>query len=233
MTVLWDLTTRLKLSRLGLVTDTRGGGSTWEDYCRELFLAGVDLILIDQPGLEPAALAAAVQTGLRAGFGSGRIVGLVSPSWPEVATDLVQWASHQPLPALPADAPLVGRPAQTEAAIERAMTEPGLSYFTVGPVQDAGETDLSRGLELVATAARRAPVANPASRPWFATGGISQTNLEAVLAAGARRLLVRRAITQAADSVAQVRAWSAELRRLWQDDPALKSYRLALRSGRV
>lgn len=39
----------------------------------------------------------------------------------------------------------------------------------------------------------------PSDRPWFAIGGIDLSNLDEVLAAGARRAVVVRAITEASD----------------------------------
>jgi thiamine-phosphate pyrophosphorylase len=77
-------------------------------------------------------------------------------------------------------------------------------YFAVGPVH-ATPTKPGRpavGLELVSHAAASA------SKPWFAIGGIDSGNAAAVVAAGARRLAVVRAIRDAADP----RAAAAELR---------------------
>jgi thiamine-phosphate pyrophosphorylase len=37
------------------------------------------------------------------------------------------------------------------------------------------------------------------ARPWFAIGGIDLSNVERVLEAGARRVVVVRAVTEAAD----------------------------------
>jgi thiamine-phosphate pyrophosphorylase len=55
------------------------------------------------------------------------------------------------------------------------------------------------GLELVRHAAERAPV------PWFAIGGIDRTNVADVVAAGARRIAVVRAIGDADDPEAAAR----------------------------
>ena len=63
------------------------------------------------------------------------------------------------------------------------------------------------GLGLLAHAAAGA------SRPWFAIGGIeSLARLEDVLAAGARRVVVVRAITEAEDPGAAALAFSSRLR---------------------
>jgi thiamine-phosphate pyrophosphorylase len=68
-------------------------------------------------------------------------------------------------------------------------------YIGVGPVY-ATPTKEGRppvGLELVRYAAERARC------PWFAIGGIDSSNVEDVVAAGARRIAVVRAIGDAAD----------------------------------
>jgi thiamine-phosphate pyrophosphorylase len=68
-------------------------------------------------------------------------------------------------------------------------------YIGVGPVYST-PTKEGRppvGLELVRYAAERAEV------PWFAIGGIDRSNVAEVVAAGARRVAVVRAIGEAAD----------------------------------
>jgi thiamine-phosphate pyrophosphorylase len=68
-------------------------------------------------------------------------------------------------------------------------------YIGVGPVH-ATPTKAGRpavGLELVRYAARRA------RQPWFAIGGIDETNVREVVAAGATRVAVLRAIADAED----------------------------------
>jgi thiamine-phosphate pyrophosphorylase len=74
-------------------------------------------------------------------------------------------------------------------------------YIGVGPVH-ATPTKAGRpavGLGLVRHAAAHAPV------PWFAIGGIDRTNVESVLAAGATRIAVVRAVGDAADPEAAAR----------------------------
>ena len=74
-------------------------------------------------------------------------------------------------------------------------------YIAVGPVY-ATPTKEGRpavGLELVRYASSRARV------PWFAIGGIDETNAADVVAAGATRLAVVRAIGDAADPEAAAR----------------------------
>ncbi|MGH2573684.1 MAG: thiamine phosphate synthase [Actinomycetota bacterium] len=74
-------------------------------------------------------------------------------------------------------------------------------YVSVGPVRET-PTKPGRpatGVALVAQAARRE------QRPWFAIGGINEETLPESVAAGARRVVVVRAITEAADPAGAVR----------------------------
>jgi thiamine-phosphate pyrophosphorylase len=87
---------------------------------------------------------------------------------------------------------LIGLSTHTPAQVDAAA---GVDYIGVGPVH-ATPTKPGRpavGLELVRHAAAHAGV------PFFAIGGITAGNVAAVVAAGARRVAVVRALTEAAD----------------------------------
>ncbi|WP_197420161.1 thiamine phosphate synthase, partial [Mycobacterium sp. NAZ190054] len=78
----------------------------------------------------------------------------------------------------------------------RAAVVEDVDYFCVGPCWPT-PTKPGRpapGLELV-----RAAAALGTDKPWFAIGGIDAGRLPEVLAAGARRVVVVRAITAADD----------------------------------
>jgi thiamine-phosphate pyrophosphorylase len=95
---------------------------------------------------------------------------------------------------------LLGLSTHSPAQIERAATAE-VDYIGVGPVQ-ATPTKPGRpavGLELVRYAAQHA------ATPFFAIGGISATNVAAVRRAGAFRIAVVRALTQASDPEATAR----------------------------
>jgi len=86
---------------------------------------------------------------------------------------------------------LVGQSTHAPAELERS----GADYAGVGPVYET-PTKAGRpaaGLEYVRHAAARARV------PWFAIGGIDETNVAEVVAAGATRIAVVRAIGDASD----------------------------------
>jgi thiamine-phosphate pyrophosphorylase len=97
----------------------------------------------------------------------------------------------------------IGLSTHTRDQVDAAVTDPNVDYFCVGPVW-ATPTKAGRaavGLGLVSYAA-----ATAGDKPWFAIGGIDHDRLDAVLATGARRVVVVRAITAAADPAAAARA---------------------------
>ncbi len=91
--------------------------------------------------------------------------------------------------------PVIGRSTHDAAQMAVAIEE-RVDYFCVGPCWPT-PTKPGRpapGLDLV-----RATAAHSPGKPWFAIGGIDQERLPEVLAAGARRVVVVRAITAADD----------------------------------
>jgi thiamine-phosphate pyrophosphorylase len=83
-------------------------------------------------------------------------------------------------------------------------------YLCAGPVH-ATPTKAGRpatGLELIRHAAGRSP-----DKPWFAIGGIDHPNVSDVVAAGAERVVVVRAIRDAEDPRASAAALRAALHR--------------------
>jgi thiamine-phosphate pyrophosphorylase len=106
--------------------------------------------------------------------------------------------------------PLIGRsthdPAQVAAAIGEEAEE--VDYFCVGPCWPTPTKPgrSAAGLDLVRVAA-----ASGTTKPWFAIGGIDAERLPEVLAAGARRIVVVRAITAADDPASAARNLKAAL----------------------
>lgn len=90
---------------------------------------------------------------------------------------------------------LIGLSTHTPEQMHRAGEAP-VDYFCVGPVFET-PTKPGReatGYDLVRLAAKEAP-----AKPWFAIGGIDTSNVADVVEAGASRIVVVRAITQARD----------------------------------
>jgi thiamine-phosphate pyrophosphorylase len=106
------------------------------------------------------------------------------------------------------DGPLIGRSTHDEAQVAAATSE-DVDYFCVGPCWPT-PTKPGRpapGLDLVRAAAQ-----SGTRKPWFAIGGIDAARLPEVIAAGARRVVVVRAITAADDPSAAARQLKEELR---------------------
>ena len=104
---------------------------------------------------------------------------------------------------------VIGRSTHDRAQAEEAAVEPGVDYFCTGPCWPT-PTKPGRpapGLDLVRVTAGARPV-----RPWFAIGGIDEARLPEVLAAGASRVVVVRAITEAADPEPAAAALAKALR---------------------
>jgi thiamine-phosphate pyrophosphorylase len=102
---------------------------------------------------------------------------------------------------------LIGLSTHSPRQIDSAL---GADYIGVGPVFET-PTKPGRpavGLELVAYATARASV------PFFAIGGISQNNLAAVRGAGAQRVAVVRALTEAPAPARAARRLKATLSHL-------------------
>ncbi|WP_436493436.1 thiamine phosphate synthase [Actinokineospora sp. HUAS TT18] len=98
---------------------------------------------------------------------------------------------------------VIGRSTHDQRQAEAAANEPGVDYFCTGPCWPT-PTKPGRpapGLDLV-----RVTSAINTERPWFAIGGIDLARVPEVLAAGATRIVVVRAITEADDPEAAAKA---------------------------
>ena len=104
---------------------------------------------------------------------------------------------------------LIGRSTHDEQQVTAAASEPGVDYFCVGPTWP---TPTKPGRPAPGLALTRFTAALGTTRPWFAIGGIDLTNVDQVLAAGAERVVVVRALTEAADPEATAREFSRRLR---------------------
>src|SRR6266545_4837857 len=104
------------------------------------------------------------------------------------------------------DGMLLGRSTHDLGQARDAIAE-GWDYFAVGPVHP---TATKPGRPAVGTSLLRDVAALDPKPPWFAIGGIDRSNLAEATGAGATRIVVVRAITDAADPPAA----AADLRRL-------------------
>lgn len=190
----------MREASLYLVAPARLGAGRLADMVGELAAAGVDAIQLREKELEPREileLGAPVADACRKAG-----IPFVINDRPDIALALRADGLHLgqddiPLEVARAIVPgiLFGGSTHSPEQVDRAPGE-GWDYFAVGPVFET-PTKPGRpatGLELIRHAAARA-----ADSVWFAIGGIDASNLDDVLEAGARRVVVVRAITEAAD----------------------------------
>jgi thiamine-phosphate pyrophosphorylase len=148
--------------------------------------ANVGLVINDHPALAREVGAELCHLGQEDFFGAGHAhVSGLGTRHPELGIGLSTHSAEQAQRALAA----------------------GADYIAIGPVYPTGTKPTAKAvtLEYVRWAA-----ANVAA-PWFAIGGINLQNLEAVLAAGARRICVVSAILNAADVAKACRAFRERL----------------------
>jgi thiamine-phosphate pyrophosphorylase len=205
-------------ARLYLCTDARRDRGDFADFVDAAFAGGVDIIQLRDKSLEAAEELELLEVLHAAAARHGRL-------W--AVNDRADIASLSGAPvfhigqkdiSLAAARGLLGKhtvvglsthsPEQVDAAIASSPGRKGLDYFCVGPVW-ATPTKPGRaavGLDLVRYAAQaisRADAEGTAKVegvvPWFAIGGIDLGNVEQVVDAGARRIVVVRAITDADD----------------------------------
>jgi thiamine-phosphate pyrophosphorylase len=206
----------VKHRRLYLVAPARTPAGALADMVPELAAAGVDIIQLREKEMEArdvlrlggALLAACRDAGIP----------FIVNDRPDVALALGADGVHVGQNDLPIEAvrgilpaQLVGLSTHSPEEVAAAAATKGIDYFAVGPVF-ATPTKPGRaaaGLELVRYAA-----ALGTERPWFAIGGINESNLGSVMDAGARRIVVVRAIIEAPDppqAAARLRARLDEL----------------------
>jgi thiamine-phosphate pyrophosphorylase len=200
---------RLAGARLYLVCDARPRA-----FLDAALRGGVDIVQLRDKTLDDGGLVAAARAFRDAADAAGAL--FVLNDRPDLvaacAADGVHVGQEDASPAqaravVGPDA-IVGRSTHAPEQLAAAEADPDVDYLAVGPVH-ATPTKPGRpaaGLEYVAHAAEAAP-----ATPWFAIGGIDAGTIGPVVAAGARRVVVVRAITEASDPEAAARGLRAAL----------------------
>ena len=202
-------------ARLYLCTDSRARQGDLVQFLDAVLGAGVDIVQLREKGLEAADEIRLLEVFADAARRHGRLFAVNDRA--DVALAVAAPVLHLgqddvPVPIarrIVGDAPVIGRSTHDPAQFDAADAEAGVDYLCAGPTW-ATPTKPGRpaaGVELLQHAAR------VASRPWFAIGGIeSLDRLDEVIAHGARRVVVVRAITEADDPAAATRAFAERLR---------------------
>jgi len=100
----------------------------------------------------------------------------------------------------------IGLSTHSPQQAQRALAA-GADYLAIGPVYPTGTKPTAKAVTLKYIRWAAANVA----LPWFAIGGINLSNLDAVLAAGARRICVLSAILNADDAAKACREFRERL----------------------
>ncbi|WP_055589257.1 thiamine phosphate synthase [Streptacidiphilus griseoplanus] len=208
---------RLADARLYLCTDARRTQGDLPEFLDAVLAGGVDIVQLRDKALEAAEELEILQVFADACRRHGRMLSVNDRAdVAHAARPDVLHLGQGDLPvryarAVVGDGMVIGRSTHAEAEVDAAVAEPGVDYFCTGPVWPT-PTKPGRhapGLGLVEYAAKLQP-----ARPWFAIGGIDAGNLDQVLEAGARRVVVVRAITAADDPGAAAADLARRLREL-------------------
>ncbi|MFF5896406.1 thiamine phosphate synthase [Streptomyces argenteolus] len=189
-------------ARLYLCTDARKRQGDLPEFLDAVLAGGVDIIQLRDKGMEAGEeldhLAVFADACKR--HGALLAVNDRADVAHAIGSDVLHLGQGDlPVPAARAvlgDGPVIGRSTHAESEVDAAVAEAGVDYFCTGPCWPT-PTKPGRhapGLGLVRYAASLGT-----TRPWFAIGGIDAGNLDEVLDAGARRVVVVRALTEAAD----------------------------------
>ena len=193
---------RLATARLYLCTDSRRDRGDLAEFADAALRGGVDVIQLREKGLEARDELAALEVLRDAAHRHGALFAVNDRA--DVALGAGADVLHLGQDDLPVDVArrivgddvVIGRSTHDEAQATAGAAEAGVDYFCTGPCWPT-PTKPGRpapGLDLV-----RATAAAKPDRPWFAIGGIDQDRLPEVVAAGATRVVVVRAITEAPD----------------------------------
>ncbi len=210
-----DVRERLNDARLYLCTDARERQGDLAAFVDAVLGAGVDIVQLRQKALEARAEIGYLSLLREACERHGALLAVndrADVAYAVGADVLHLGQDDLPVPIarqIIGPGPLIGRSTHAEKQTAAAAAEEGVDYYCAGPVWPT-PTKPGRpapGLPLLSYAS-----ALPAPRPWFAIGGIDLRNLDDVIAAGARRAVVVRAITQAQDPAAVAAAFARRLR---------------------
>jgi thiamine-phosphate pyrophosphorylase len=209
------LRARLDAARLYLCTDSRERQGDLLGFLDAALGAGVEIVQLRQKGLEAGQEMRLLETFRAACDKHGALLAVNDRA--DIAHAVGADALHLGQDDLPLAAarrilgpvPIIGLSTHSPEQADAAVVLAGADYFCAGPVWTT-PTKPGRpatGLGLVSYVAGLA-----ATRPWFAIGGIDESRLADVLEAGASRVVVVRAITEAADPAAATANLAARLR---------------------
>jgi thiamine-phosphate pyrophosphorylase len=206
---------RLAQAHLYLCTDARSRQGDLADFLDAVLSRGVDIVQLREKGIEARQEIALAEVFADAARRHGALFSINDRA--DVAYAVRPDILHLGQDDLPVDVArellgpdiMIGRSTHGADEVDSAASAPDVDYFCVGPTWPT-PTKPGRpapGLPLLEHAAGIAT-----DRPWFAIGGIDESNLDQVMAAGATRVVVVRAITEAPDPGAAAASLARRLR---------------------
>jgi thiamine-phosphate pyrophosphorylase len=204
---------------LYLCTDARERQGDLAGFLDRALGGGVDIVQLRHKGLEAGAELRYLETFRRACDKHGALLAVNDRA--DVAYAAGADVLHLGQDDLPAEVArqicgpdiVIGLSSHDEQQAAAAAARPEADYYCTGPVWPTPTKPgrAAPGLPLVRFAAGLGDEQG-GGRPWFAIGGIDLGNLGQVLDAGARRVVVVRAITGADDPGAAAAALAGRLR---------------------
>ncbi|MFD3676736.1 thiamine phosphate synthase [Streptomyces sp. NPDC058613] len=193
---------QLSDARLYLCTDARKRQGDLPEFLDAVLAGGVDIVQLRDKGMEAGEELEHLRVFAEAARRHGKLLAVNDRA--DVAHAIGSDVLHLGQGDIPVAAAravlggqvLIGRSCHAESEVDAAAAEPGVDYFCTGPCWPTPTKPgrFAPGLGLVRYAASLEQ-----DRPWFAIGGIDGTNLDEVLDAGATRVVVVRALTEASD----------------------------------
>jgi thiamine-phosphate pyrophosphorylase len=211
-----DLVPDLADARLYLCVDSRSRQGDLEPFLDAVLANGVDVVQLREKGLEAREEIRLLEVLAAAAHRHGALWAVNDRA--DIARAVGAPILHLGQDDLPTsiargivgDGVHLGRSTHSPAQADAARDEDGVAYYCCGPtwITPTKPGRPAAGPELLVHAA-----AHQDSRPWFAIGGIeTPARLDEVLARGARRAVVVRAITEAEDPGAAARVFADRLR---------------------
>src|SRR5215469_10517092 len=209
-----DVRERLAAARLYLCTDGRRRQGDLGEFLDAALAGGVDIVQLREKGLEAGEELALLEAFADACRRHGRLLAVNDRADVALAAgaDVLHLGQDDlPVPVarqILGPAPVIGRSSHSPAQSATAAAEEGVDYFCAGPLWT---TPTKPGRPWTGLGLGSHVASLSVDRPWFAIGGISLERLDSVLEAGATRVVVVRAITEADDPAAAAAAFARRL----------------------
>jgi thiamine-phosphate pyrophosphorylase len=210
-----DSRARLADARLYLCTDGRRAQGDLAPFLDAVLGNGVDIVQLREKGLEAGEELALLEVFAAACARHGALLAVNDRADIALAAgaDVLHLGQDDLPPGVArrilGPGPVIGRSSHSPDQAAASAAEDGVDYFCAGPLwatpTKAGRPGTGLGLLSSVTGLGTA-------RPWFAIGGISFERLDQVLEAGATRVVVVRALTEAGDPGAAAAAFAKRLR---------------------